>query len=366
MRNLTLVGAAFDTTDIEDALTTWLPTNLVRAQPPPPQQPAPPAQAAPQPSIRVDPEGAEAAVALESCVLVTPSCAALQLLQHRACDMLLRDSDVPWPAVRDLAMGLRVGTQPRIIHTTQASLTTPLVPCRPRHCRVQVELEPGWLQVFRLQERASNLSTDMALYACALPLPPLAPSGWSGWSVSALNQTQVDPASALYNASMLNLTRMGVPASPPPPLPLGGLNRTSAAAAGGGGLAALPPPTTDGVTPLQCVARRVRSTLDLQRALIQLQPITSKYVFLQVRRPWLCVEPHALRTSWVSAPSPSATRACAWQVLENMTINSSGPEWPANQLSVRVYRNITIMGRHVSWSLGDRGAGQGAEDQPRR
>ncbi len=165
------------------------------------------------------------------------------------------------------------------------------------------------MSIYRIQSTRANVSMDRALFSCTWPPPRLTGILQYG-SSSPANQPSAPPIkyTPLYNASVLPLLPSGFPSGLVPPLPPTDNNSL---------VLALP-----FTWPLKCVARRASNTAQLMRAVIALQALSSQYVIMSINN--------------------------------NMTWNDTGTQtdWPTSELALRIYRNVTLQGRHVSVTWG--------------
>ncbi len=163
--------------------------------------------------------------------------------------------------------------------------------------------------LYRLASARSNASIDLSMSSCSWP-PPLLPSSPNWGSVSPANQPSAPPVkgTALYNASVLPLLASGFPVSAVPPLPANPMRDL--------------PGVRAGTPPIQCVARRVLNAAELARAVVELQALSTRNVFVTIGT--------------------------------NMTWNDTGVggDWPTSELALRIYRNVTLQGRHVGVTWG--------------
>jgi hypothetical protein len=185
-------------------------------------------------------------------------------------------------------------------------------------CWNQLESEPGWLFVSRMEARHANVSVERMLMTCGtMPLQRLLAGNAD--TISPSNAPAVvdapirDTAGFSPNTTIVELDFNGFPVRATP----------GAAAASQLPLSAR---STDGVNPLRCVARSVHTKRQLLKAMIELQSVADTWVTIQITSNLslgLGAPAELLHTEdaalWPHPPVASEATGLAMRVFKNVT-----------------------------------------------
>ncbi|KAL6758747.1 hypothetical protein V8C86DRAFT_2587039 [Haematococcus lacustris] len=188
-----------------------------------------------------------------------------------------------------------------------------------RQCRLQLadsdgsspeaEVAAEWLMVWHLAQ--PGLELHSCVLTCKWPPPPLASSSSSASASPSTSDATPLWQHPAFNASFVRVARSGA-LEPGSLLPAPPLDPAAAGDSSGWGV------------PLACVSRRVGDRQEVERALVELQAVSGQVVLQLVRN-----------ISLASAPYSAANSSQAAE------------QWPGPGRALRLYRNVTLLGKRV-------------------